>query len=73
MEFEKIRAIICNLLEIEEAKVTPETQLEDLGVDSLDMIDMVMDIEDEFGIEVTDEALEKFDTVRDIVNFVENC
>lgn len=72
MEFEKIRAIICNLLEVDEAEVTLDTHLEDLGVDSLDMIDMAMDIEDEFEIEVTDEVLEKFETVRDIVNFVEN-
>lgn len=72
MEFEKIRAIICEEFDIDEDDVTLDTHLEDLGFDSLDMIDIAMDIEDEFEIEVPDEALEKFETVRDIVNFVEN-
>lgn len=71
MEFEKIRAIICEEFDIDEDEVTLETHLEDLGFDSLDMIDIVMDIEDEFGVEVPDEALEKFETIRDIVNYIE--
>lgn len=72
MEFEKIKAIICEQFAIDEADVTLDANLEDLNFDSLDMIDIVMDIEDEFSVEVPDEALAKFETIRDIVNFLEN-
>lgn len=72
MEFEKIRAMICEQYEIDEDEVTLETVLEDLNFDSLDMIEIAMDIEDEFNVEVPDEALEKFITIGDIVEFLEN-
>ena len=72
MEFEKIRAMICEEYEIDEDEVTPETNLEDLNFDSLDMIEIAMDIEDEFNVEVPDEVLEKFITIGDIVEFLEN-
>ena len=72
MEFEKIRAMICEQYEIDEDEVTPETALEDLNFDSLDMIEIAMDIEDEFNVEVPDEVLEKFVTIGDIVEFLEN-
>lgn len=72
MEFEKIRAMICEQYEIDEDEVTPETVLEDLNFDSLDMIEIAMDIEDEFNVEVPDEVLEKFVTIGDIVEFLEN-
>ncbi len=71
MEFEKIRAIICEQYEIDEDEVTLETHLEDLNFDSLDMIEIAMDIEDEFHVEVPDAALAKFVTIGDIVNFLE--
>lgn len=73
MEFEKIRAIICEGFDIDEAEVELETHLEDLNFDSLDMVEIVMDIEDEFNVEVPDEAVEKFLTIGDIVRFLENC
>ena len=73
MEFEKIRAMICEEYEIDEDEVTPETNLEDLNFDSLDMVEIAMDIEDEFNVEVPDDALEKFQTIGDIVRFLENC
>ena len=72
MEFEKIRAMICEEYEIDEDEVTLETNLEDLNFDSLDMIEIAMDIEDEFNVEVPDEVLEKFITIGDIVEFLEN-
>ena len=72
MEFEKIRAMICEEYEIDEDEVTLETNLEDLNFDSLDMIEIAMDIEDEFNVEVPDEVLEKFVTIGDIVEFLEN-
>lgn len=73
MVFEKIRAFLAEQLDIEENNITPESLLvEDLGADSLDAIDIVMSVEDEFKIEVPDEIIEKIESVNDIVTFVEN-
>lgn len=73
MVFDKIKAILAEQLDINEADITPESLIvEDLGADSLDAIDIVMSVEDEFGIEVPDEIVEKMESVNDIVTFVEN-
>lgn len=72
MMFEKIREIICDQLEIEEDQVTMDSiLLEDLGADSIDLADLVMTFEDEFNMEISDEALENIKTVSDIVKYVE--
>lgn len=73
MVFEKIKAILAEQLDVDEDIITKESLLvEDLGADSLDAIDIVMSVEDEFGVEVPDEIVEKMETVNDIVSFVEN-
>lgn len=73
MVFEKIKAILAEQLDVDEDIITKESLLvEDLGADSLDAIDIVMSVEDEFSIEVPDEIVEKMETVNDIVSFVEN-
>lgn len=73
MVFEKIRAILAEQLDVDEDSITAESLIvEDLGADSLDAIDIVMSVEDEFGIEVPDEIVEKMESVNDIVTFVEN-
>lgn len=73
MVFEKIRAILAEQLDIDEGSITEDSLLvEDLGADSLDAIDIVMSVEDEFGIEVPDEIIEKIESVSDIISFVEN-
>lgn len=72
MVFEKVREIICDQLELEEDVVTMEAVLlEDLGADSIDLADLVMTFEDEFDMEISDEALENIKTVSDIVKFIE--
>ena len=71
MLFEKIRAIICDYFELDEDEVTPETTFADIGADSLDMVDLAMSLEDDFRVEVTDEALERFVTVADVVEYIE--
>ena len=72
MVFEKVRAIICDQLEMEEDAVTLDSVLlEDLGADSIDLADLVMTFEDEFNMEISDEALENIKTVSDIVKYVE--
>ena len=74
MIFEKVKDILAEQLDIEnEASITMDSLLiEDLGADSLDSIDIVMSIEDEFKIEVPDEVIENINSVADIVNFIEN-
>lgn len=73
MVFDKIKEILVEQLDVDESSVTPDSLLvEDLGADSLDAIDIVMSVEDEFKVEVPDEIIEKIESVSDIVNFVEN-
>ena len=72
MPFEQVREIICKQLELEESDITMETNIrDDLGADSLDLVDLAISLEDEFEVEVPDNALEKFETVGDIVRFIE--
>ncbi len=72
MVFEKIREIICEQLELDEDVVTMDAiLLEDLGADSIDLADLVMTFEDEFDMEISDDALESIKTVADIVKFIE--
>ncbi len=72
--FEKVRDIIAEHLEIEEVEtIKPETSLmKDLEADSLDAVEVMMDIEDEFEIEIPDEDAEKFKNIKDIVAYVES-
>ena len=74
MVFEKIKEILAEQLDIENAEsITMYSLLvEDLGADSLDSIDIVMSVEDEFKIEVPDEVIEAMNSVAYIVNYIEN-
>ncbi len=73
MVFEKVREILCDQLDLEEEKVTMSSSiLEDLGADSLDVVDLVMSLEEEFDSEIPDEDVEKFKTVGDIVKYIES-
>ena len=71
MVFDKLKEIICDYFEIDEADVLPETSFSDLGFDEIDIFDLVMSCEDAFEKEIPDEALEKFVTVGDFVKFIE--
>ena len=72
MVFEKIREIIIEQLQDDESEVTMDTNLmKDLSADSLDADEIFMAIENEYGIEIPDEEAEKFQTVRDLVKYVE--
>lgn len=73
MVFEKIREILFEQLEYDEDKITMESSIvDDLGADSLDVVDLVMSIEEEFDIEIPDEEIETVKTVGDLVKFVES-
>lgn len=70
--FEKVRALLADQFDIEEDKITLETNIEnDLGADSLDVVDLVMSLEDEFSVEVPEEEIENLKTVDAVVKFVE--
>ena len=72
MIFDKIRDIICEQLEVDADKVTMDTHLmKDLEADSLDAVEIIMAIEEEYNIEIPDEEAEKFQKVADLVEFVE--
>ena len=72
MVFEKVRDILVNQLDVEEEKVTMEASItDDLGADSLDVVDLVMSLEEEFDVEIPDDQVEKIKTVGDIVKYVE--
>lgn len=71
--FEKLQAIIADQLELDEDTITYDSHiLDDLGTDSLDVVDLIMSVEDEFGVEVPDEALENIRTVEDMVKYIED-
>lgn len=72
MVFEKVRAILCDQLDLNENNVTMNSSIaEDLGADSLDVVDLIMSLEDEFDLEVPDEQVENIKTVGDLVRFIE--
>jgi acyl carrier protein len=73
MVFEKVRDILCGQLDVSEDKVTMDANIaDDLGADSLDLVDLLMSLEDEFGLEVPDEDIEGIKTVGDLVGYIES-
>lgn len=71
--FEKVKKILCDQLDLEEEQVTDEAEvIEDLGADSLDIVDLVMTLEEEFDTEIPDEDIENLKTVGDIVKYIED-
>jgi len=72
MIFEKLKDIIAEQLSVEVDEVKMDSNIQDdLGADSLDVVDLITTIEDEFDISIPDEAVEEIKTVGDIVNYVE--
>ncbi|MBQ9679662.1 MAG: acyl carrier protein [Ruminococcus sp.] len=73
MVLEKIKVILAEQFDVEEDSIKTETDLQDdLGADSLDVVDLLMSIEDEFEIEIPDEEIETIRTVGDLVNYIES-
>ncbi len=71
MDFEKIKEMIVDQLKVDPAQVTPEARLmEDLKADSANIMVMIMDLEDQFGITVEDDQIMKLKTVGDVVNYI---
>ena len=73
MVFEKVKSILIDQLDVEEEKVTHEASIaDDLGADSLDIVDLVMSLEEEFDLEIPDDQVENIKTVGDIVKYIED-
>lgn len=69
---EKVKKMIVEQLGVSEAEVIPEAKfIDDLGADSLDIVELVMALEDEYGIEIPDEDAEKIETVGDAIKYIE--
>lgn len=70
--FEDVKKLLAKQMKLDESAITPDSKImEDLGADSLDVLQILMTIEEEHGIVIPDEALAEFRTVNDIVNYVE--
>jgi acyl carrier protein len=71
--FDRVKRIIVERLGVEESEVTPEASFkDDLGADSLDVVELVMELEDEFDLEISDEDAEKITTVGEVVQYIES-
>ncbi|MCR3906705.1 acyl carrier protein [Peloplasma aerotolerans] len=72
MIFERIKEMIMEELNVPEEKITMQARLaEDLGADSIDAVELIMNIEDEFSVQVSDEEAQNIKTVGDLVNYIE--
>lgn len=69
---EKVKKIIVDHLNVDEAKVTESSNfIDDLGADSLDTVELVMSFEEEFGVDIPDDAAEKIQTVKDVITYIQ--
>ena len=70
---EQVKKILCDQLDLEEEQVNEDSEvIDDLGADSLDIVDLVMTLEEEFDTEIPDEDIENLKTVGDIVKYIED-
>lgn len=73
MVLEKVKAILSEQFDVEEDSITADTNIaDDLGADSLDVVDLLMSIEDEFEIEIPDEEVDNIKTVGELVKYIED-
>lgn len=73
MVFDTVRRLLADQLDIDEEEITMDsTLLEDLGADSIELVDLIMSVEEEYNIEVPDDAADDIRTVGDAVHYIEN-
>ena len=72
--FDKVKAIVAEQLGVDEAEVTIDsTFIDDLGADSLDIVELIMAFEEEFNVEIPDDVAEKIKTVKDTVEYIDSA
>ena len=72
--FDKVKAIVVEQLGVDEAEVTIDsTFIDDLGADSLDIVELIMAFEEEFNVEISDDVAEKIKTVKDTVEYIDSA
>lgn len=69
--FEKVCDIISRRFEINEVKISTDTTWEEIGADSIDLVDLISEIEDEFELSIPDDAIEDLKTVGDVAKFID--
>lgn len=69
---DKVKKIISEQLEVDEDSLTAETTFEEIDADSLDIVELVMALEEEFDLEISDQEIENIKTVGDVVNYIES-
>lgn len=73
MTFDKVKTLISTQLKVDESKITPASRLvEDLGADSANVMVLIMEMEDQFGIMVEDDAIMTLKTVEDVVKYIDS-
>ncbi len=73
MTIDKVKEIIANQLSVKAENLKEETNIaEELGADSLDLVEILMSLEDEFGVSIPDEAIPQIKTIKDIVDFIDS-
>lgn len=72
--FEKVKQLLVENLGVDESKITLESEIiKDLGADSLDLVEMFLSMEENFGVTISDEQTENIKTVKDIVDIIDNA
>ena len=74
MDFEQMKVLVAEQLGVDNEKITPESSfIEDLGADSLDLVELIMALEEEFDIEIPDEIAANLKTVQDAMDYIEKA
>ncbi|QJC31962.1 acyl carrier protein [Enterobacteriaceae endosymbiont of Donacia versicolorea] len=68
----RVKKVIANVLEIKEKNIKNDTSFKDLNVDSLETIEIIMSLEEEFNIEISDEDTEKITSIQEVINYINN-
>ncbi len=69
---DKVKKIIADQLEVDSSKLSTETTFEDIDADSLDIVELVMALEEEFDLEISDQEIENINTVGDVIKYIES-
>ena len=72
MVYDKLKELLCTQLGVDESMITPDTNImDDLGADSLDVVELISALEDEFNIMITDERVREMNTVQEVADFID--